>query len=300
MVSGILLPAEKTQLFKMRLRIMNEQDVPGGLRLNTLAGWNQTAADWRRFLRNSPSGCFVMEHDGEVVGTAATINYESHFAWIGMVLVDPEFRKQGIGTELLKKTIEHLDAAGVRTMKLDATPQGKPIYEKLGFEEEYEIERWMMKRPNAKTSTQSASTCVPLSEMQRENIFQLDKELFGADRSFLLRVLAEEAPEFELAAWEKELLHGYAFGRRGLFADHLGPWMARTRGATERLLKEFLAASSRETVIVDCLKANSMAVELLSAYGFASARSLTRMVRGPNSYPGRPEFFCAILGPEFG
>ena len=51
----------------MRLRIMTEQDVPGGVRLNTLSGWNQTAADWRRFLENSPRACFVMEHDGKVV-----------------------------------------------------------------------------------------------------------------------------------------------------------------------------------------------------------------------------------------
>src|SRR5437773_3326819 len=93
----------------MRLRIMTEQDVPGGVRLNTLSGWNQTAADWRRFLENSPRACFVMEHDGKVVGTAATIPYESRFAWIAMVLVDPEHRKQGIGTDLLKKAIEHLD-----------------------------------------------------------------------------------------------------------------------------------------------------------------------------------------------
>src|ERR1700752_2952423 len=131
----------------MRLRVMNEQDVPGGLRLNTLSGWNQTAADWRRLLKNSPRGGFVMEHDCTVVGTATTINYESRFARIGMVLVDPEYRKQGIGTALLEKTIEYLEMSRIATMKLDATPQGKPIYTKLGFVEEYEIERWMLKRP---------------------------------------------------------------------------------------------------------------------------------------------------------
>ena len=66
---------------------MTEQDIPAGLRLNTIAGWNQTSTDWRRFLQNSPNGCFVMEHDAKVVGTATTISYENRFAWIGMVLV---------------------------------------------------------------------------------------------------------------------------------------------------------------------------------------------------------------------
>ena len=284
----------------MRLRIMTEQDVPGGLRLNTLSGWNQTAADWRRFLENSPSGCFVMEHDGNVVGTATTINYERRLAWIGMVLVDPEYRKQGIGTALLEKTIEYLDETNIRTMKLDATPQGKPIYTKLGFVEEYEIERWVLKRtPGANPKPQS-STYAPLSELQTNQIFELDRELFGADRSFLLRALCDEAPEFATAVWNEEFLQGYAFGRRGLFADHLGPWMARTQVAAEEILCGFLAKSCRQTLFVDCMKANSMGVELLRSCGFAPSRPLTRMVRGPNLYPGRPDSFCAILGPEFG
>src|SRR5205085_5032011 len=284
----------------MRLRTMPEQDVPGGLRLNTLAGWNQTVADWQRFLKNSPRGCFVMEHDGKVVGTATTIRYESRFAWIGMVLVDQEYRKQGIGTALLKKAIEHLDNSNIRTMKLDATPQGKPIYTKLGFVEEYEIERWLRKRPAGTSSTAQSLARAPLRETHREQIFRLDKKLFGADRSFLLRALCEEALEFATAVWEQELLNGYAFGRRGLFADHLGPWMARTRTAAEKILQQFLATSSRETLIVDCMKSNAVAAELLRACGFAPSRPLTRMFRGPNAYPGKPESFCAILGPEFG
>ena len=284
----------------MRLRVMTEQDVSGGLRLNTLSGWNQTTADWRCFLKNSPRGCFVMEDDGKIVGTATTINYGKRFAWIGMVLVDPKYRKQGIGTQLLMKTVEHLDEEKIGIMKLDATPQGKPIYAKLGFVEEYEIERWIRKTPPGAALPVPQSICTPLSEMQKEQIFRMDEELFGADRSFLLRALCEEAPELATAVWEDELLQGYAFGRRGLFADHLGPWIARTRAAAEKFLRGFLTQTSRETIIVDCLKSNSMAIDLLHSCGFAPSRPLTRMVRGPNLYPGKPDSFCAILGPEFG
>jgi GNAT superfamily N-acetyltransferase len=284
----------------MRLRIMTEQDVPGGLRLNTLSGWNQTAADWLRFLRLSPGGCFVMEHDGKIVGTATTISYQTRFAWIGMVLVDPYYRKQGIGTQLLEKTIEHLDHSHMRTMKLDATPLGKPIYTKLGFVEEYEIERWVRKRSPGNAPSAPRPPRVPLTLTQLQQVLTLDSELFGADRSFLLRSLQNQSPEFAMAVWEGGAPQGYAFGRRGLFADHLGPWMARNRGAAEELLQAFLAQSSRDTVIVDCMKSNPVAVELLKACGFAPARPLTRMFRGPNDYPGRPDSFCAILGPEFG
>jgi GNAT superfamily N-acetyltransferase len=130
----------------MRLRTMTSEDIPGGIRLKEIAGWNQTREDWERFLKASPKGCFVAEVEGKICGTATTISYENRFAWIGMVLVAPEHRSKGFGTQLLERAIRHLDDLQVPTIKLDATPQGKPIYEKLGFVSEYELERWTLQR----------------------------------------------------------------------------------------------------------------------------------------------------------
>ncbi len=279
----------------MNLRVMTRADIPAGMRLKEIAGWNQTPADWERFLRASPEGCFVAEADGRVVGTATTITYEGRFAWIGMVLVDPEYRSQGIGTRLLEKTIEHLDAQAVPTLKLDATPQGKPIYEKLGFVSEYEIERWMLKRsPGAET------TPGPRARPDLEGILQLDREVFGADRSELLRSLDREMPTFTLEVNLRGELAGYALGRQGSRADHLGPWMALDEASARNSLEEFLRRSARETVFVDSMKSNLFAIPLLRSRGFEYSRPLTRMYRGSNAHPGSPELLCAILGPEFG
>lgn len=281
-------------------RVMTEQDVASGVRLNTIAGWNQTAADWRRFLENSATGCFVTEVDGQVVGTAVTICYENRFAWIGMVLVDPEFRGIGIGTQLLYKAIEHLERSGIPTMKLDATPLGKPIYLKLGFVPEYEIERWTRKRAAVVCASKPAQLEEISDENQIAQVCELDRELFGADRGFLLRSLLEESPGLTAILYKDERPRGYTLGRKGLFADHLGPWCARNREAAQELLQSFLQQSPRETIIVDCLPSNSAIVDLLKTAGFTRSRPLTRMVRGQNLHPGKPESICAILGPEFG
>jgi hypothetical protein len=185
-------------------------------------------------------------------------------------------------------------------MKLDATPFGKPLYTKLGFVTEYEIERWILKRPPPDTSAVPRSSQPHPTPAELEQICELDKELFGADRATLLRSLHEQAPELTLALWGNARLQGYALGRHGLFADHLGPWMAEGREAAQKLLEIFLRCSSRDTLIVDCMKSNPVIIQLLSAHGFTLSRPLTRMFRGPNDYPGRPDLFCAILGPEFG
>jgi GNAT superfamily N-acetyltransferase len=281
----------------MELRVMTKLDIPGGVRLNTIVGWNQIEADWTRFLEGSPDGCFVMDDDGKIVGTAATLPYEDRFAWIGMVLVDPDYRNQGIGTTLLRRAIEYLDGAGIPTLKLDATPAGKPLYEKMGFVSEYEIDRWILKRS---VTEQASNIDGSLSPAELTQILEYDRQIFGADRSALLRSLAECAPELSLSIRTDGVLRAYAFGRHGLFADHLGPWMAQDSQTARFLLSEFLRRSSRETVIVDALKSNHAAAELLREHGFSPARLLTRMYRGPNAFPGNPKCLCAILGPEFG
>ena len=284
----------------MRLRTMTKDDIPSGMKLKELAGWNQTAADWERFLDASPQGCFVAESDGEVCGTVTTLVYESRFAWVGMVLVDPQHRGQGIGTRLLQKGIEHLDRLGIATVKLDATPAGKPIYERLGFTTEYEIERWVLDarprppRPDLLSESEiSQSTSL-------EEILAVDRVVFGADRSALLHSLHQSAPEFTASISSLGSSFGYMLGRHGSRADHLGPWMARSEKNAQQLLAAFLARSDRETVFVDSMKANPFAARLLESAGFEFSRPLTRMYRGANEFPGRPGDFCGILGPEFG
>jgi GNAT superfamily N-acetyltransferase len=293
----------------MNLRTMTMADIPSGMRLKNLAGWNQTPTDWERFLRASPDGCFVMEEDGQVIGTATTIAYDGRFAWIGMVLVDPDFRGRGIGTRLLEKAIEYLDARGIPTIKLDATPQGRPIYEKLGFVAEYEIERCVLRRPclgqmalRQGTRPKAEMTLGDrISDRLLESVFKLDAEVFGGDRSGLLRSLHADAPAFTLTTpTSVGDVTGYALGRCGSHADHLGPWVARDKRTVRQLLLEFLGRSQREALFVDLVKPNAHADALLRSQGFGFSRPLTRMYRGPNAHPGRPEFVCGILGPEFG
>jgi GNAT superfamily N-acetyltransferase len=275
------------------IRAMTAEDIPEGMRMKDVAGWNQTADDWMRFLTATPDGCFVAECEGQVVGTSATIIYEGRFAWIGMVLVDAPYRGRGIGTALLERAIRHLESRKIPCMKLDATPQGKRLYEKLGFVSEYEIERWMLRRHSA--------VDVPGKGAEEiEDMLRFDREIFGADRGQLLRSLAEAAPDFALVDKEGEEITGYTFGRRGSRADHLGPWVARSEDTASRLLDAFLCRSDRDLVFVDCLQANPWAIPLVKTRGFELSRPLTRMFRGTNKYAGRPELVCGVLGPELG
>ncbi len=308
---------------------MTSADIPAGMRLKEIAGWNQTQEDWERFLEAAPEGCFVAEWNGQVAGTVATIIYEQRFAWIGMVLVDPTLRGKGIGTALLIKAIDYLDAKRVPCMKLDATPQGKPIYARLGFRDEYEIERHSLTREaygdspglgvaptfracpeqsegsasadlKASATNQTGTQTAAAGAESLDALLEFDHKVFGADRSALLRSLAKSAPELVAIDRSGGAVEGFALGRQGSLADQLGPWAAANASAAREVFDDFLRRSRRPVVFVDVLRDNAWAPALLAARGFQFSRSLTRMYRGENAHPGRPDLLGAILGPEFG
>jgi GNAT superfamily N-acetyltransferase len=65
--------------------------------------------------------------------------YQGHFTWIGMVLVDPEAKRKGIGKTLLNKSIEIARTKGA--IRLDATAEGYELTTQLGFRTEFELLR---------------------------------------------------------------------------------------------------------------------------------------------------------------
>src|SRR5512141_2083245 len=86
----------RTGLESLAIRRMEAADIPAGIRLCRISGWNQQERDWSRFLTLEPDGCFVACTGGQVCGTATTLRYGERLGWIGMVLVDPEQRGRGI------------------------------------------------------------------------------------------------------------------------------------------------------------------------------------------------------------
>jgi GNAT superfamily N-acetyltransferase len=237
-----------------RIRLLEPSDVPQALALSQAAGWNQTPDDWSLAIEMNPDGCFAMELDHTVVATTTSVRYRTDLAWIGMVLTHPDFRGRGYARELMQRALDHLQ--DVRTVKLDATPMGAPLYRRLGFIDECTIERWL--RP--------AQVSPPVQVDPYDPLAALDKEAFGADRSALLQRLAK----FEAAS-----VRGVAFamGREGRF----GPCVSRSKEAALALAQWYLARHPGQPVLWDLLPENNLAQTL----GFEFSRRLTRMARGP-------------------
>lgn len=283
----------------LRLRIMTRADLPFADSVRNLAGWNQTPADWERFLALAADGCFLAEWNGAHAGTASTMVYGPKLAWIGMVLVHPDYRRRGIGRALLEQCIDHLRQRGVHCIKLDATPQGKTVYDGLGFKDEWTLTRWERK-PGETPHSPADSRIRNWMEEDAEPSDNLNIAAFGVSRRELIRLLVMQAHGALVVEPGPGRFAGYGLLRRGSQAHYLGPVVAESPDAGTRIIEALLDRANGKRIFWDIPDQNGAAVSIAEQRGFTVQRTLTRMHLGENTAPGNPALQFAIAGPELG
>jgi GNAT superfamily N-acetyltransferase len=280
---------------KIHLRLMTPSDLAFADALRALAGWNQTLGDWQRLLAHEPGGCFIAEWDGSPAGTATTTRYGTDLAWIGMVLVHPDYRRRGIGQALLQHCLDYLQ--DVSCVKLDATPLGKMLYEQLGFQEEWSLTRW------EGTPALPQLTSWPPEMQPWETslaVEQLDTQAFGVSRQKLLGHLASQSCLASIGRDAGGNIGGYGILREGARALYAGPIVAASAELGGKLATHIAAHTRGNLVYWDIPDLNAAAVDLAKKLGLSPQRHLLRMCRGKNRHPGNPLRVFAIADPSIG
>ena len=212
----------------IQIRRMIREDIAHGMRLKEQAGWNQVEPDWQRLFDLQPDGCFLAEFDGKPVGTVTTCRF-GPVAWIAMMLVDAAYRGQGLGRALMTRALEDLDHHEVRSIRLDATPLGRPLYESLGFVPETTFVRFAGTLPPA-----VGITGLPRGNSPgRENeLIALDRQVTGTDRGRLIsRLFAEHGDSLRVVADDRGV-EGFLMTRPGSNARR-SDLASRTRGPAD-------------------------------------------------------------------
>lgn len=292
-----MVPAEPA------IRLLTAADLDDAFGLSAGAGWNQGLPDWRMLLQLAPAGSFAAVVERRVVGTAIGIDYGT-FGWIAMMLVDPSLRGRGLGARLLEAAMGAVPPDV--PIRLDATPLGRPLYQRYGFEDEVMLTRHVAEasRPRPDGAADLQPDVRPLAAVDLPQVTALDRQVFGADRRILLEWALAGAPQYAHAVEAGAGIH-YCLGRRGRLFDLLGPVVAADDETAQALLNASLVAADGRAVAVDAFDRHAGFTEWLRSRGFTAQRPLFRMRRA-----ARPEgraatgasqvFERAILGPEFG
>lgn len=265
------------------LRSLRSQDLSAAVRLSTQAGWNQTYEDWTMLLDLAPEGCLAIEIDGRLASTTTLLCYERKLAWIGMVLTDPAYRRQGLARKLFEECLKRADSMRIETLKLDATDQGQPLYEKFGFRCEQDIERW------SRPGNGAAPNFAPVDD--NASLANIDAPYFPADRSSLLVRLASRSSVHTNP-------DAYLLARPGRLSAYLGPCVSKNVEGARQLISGLIRESSCGWMW-DVFPQNRNAITLATELGFARQRHLKRMIRGKD-LPTNSNAIYAIAGFELG
>lgn len=158
------------------------EHIDGALTLSRQAEWPHRREDWQMMLELS-EGAVALDADGRVVGTILVTPYGQDCAAISMVIVDEAMRGHGLGRRLMEKAFT---IAGNRPLRLTATTDGLPLYEKFGFADCGTI----LQHQGPAQSVAAPKGVALATGDDIAAIKSLDRDAFGTDRGRLINALA--------------------------------------------------------------------------------------------------------------
>jgi GNAT superfamily N-acetyltransferase len=252
-----------------RIAPIAESDLDAGIGVLRRAGFGVAVGHLVLFPFESPHGEVLAALDGKgaPVGIACCASFGAS-GWIGALAVSPEVRRRGLGTALTQACIDWLHDRGAATVSLYATPEGRPVYERMGFVAEGPSTAW--------SGTAGARRDVDvrrLAESDRAAIADLDRAATGEDRQAVLGALLP--------------LSGFGGVRGAELAGFsvASPWgsgaaiVATDAAAGVALMAASASDPGPGTIIVP--DANEAAVQALRHWGFQRYNSAERMRLGP-------------------
>jgi len=246
------------------------------------AGLTGHPASIRFALHHPDVMAFVAVQDGQAVGTGAVTVYGGRSGWIGMVAVRPDQQRQGIGRALMEYAEDTLLAKGVGSIVLSASPYGRPLYEKMGYEAGAGYVAYAgVGTAQPPVGEPAGQRVRRLAEADWPSVAELDFGATGERRTGIMRALPP----------------GYGVqGADGRLAGFVvptpwgtGPAVASDPAVGRLLLDQMRYLGGPGSMRILTTDTNHEAVACLEALGFTLARRNTYMFKGARPQPYRPE-----------
>ena len=253
------------------IRLMTPADVEPIAAAMLREHWGDRRVNLRFVATHPQARPFVADADGDLVGIGV-LCVNGPVGWIGTVWVEPGWRRQGVGLAVTQATLEAADEAGCGTLVLVATAEGRPLYERMGFEVQtfYRI----LEAPGIEGTADARVRPFATGDLPAMEV--LDRAATGEDRGHLLRAFA--------SLDTTRVLDG-ADGSVAGFSVR-APWgggatiVPRLEDAVTMLEARRVTAGPGNRVRAGLLQENEAGLERLLVGGWTEAWSAPRLVRG--------------------
>jgi len=198
----------------------------------------------------------------------------STFAYVGMMGVNQEFQRRGIGLALMRHLLKWLDEKNISQVQLDASEAGQPMYEKLGFVAQEQV--FVLQRQAGLPILEFPQHVESIRHSDLAMLAEMDAKIFGADRSRVFSALLQAFPERSFLSYDS---YGRITGYLFMQEKRIGPWVMLEPDDEEALLHAALSLNFAEISAV-VPENNQRALELLRNHDFEIVRTNRHMVRG--------------------
>jgi len=270
------------------LRPMHAGDLSAMHGLALQMSWPHRLEDCAQLLALG-DGIVAVDATGLTVGVGLRWSFGRDAGTIGLVLVAPERQGRGIGRALMEALIAD---SGSRALMLNATAEGLPLYEKLGF-----ISTGLVRQHQGRRSAPPPAPDVPLRRAVPSDhvaLCALDAAAFGADRSALIGSLLASGDAWlvDRAGQPAGFAILRAFGRGTI----VGPVVASNEDEAIALVAAAAKAAPPGVWRIDIPASAEGLATWLTTAGLPAIDTVTVMLRGswPATWKGLQRYGLAL------
>lgn len=225
-----------------------------------------------------------VEKDGRIVGIGCAICF-SESAFLSHIIVDKDYRRQGIGSFVVKYLLNDLKKRNIENVMLVTTPEDETIYSKAGFRKVSGYRSFKKDRDTVTTTVHNKIR--PYQKEYYASILRLDKYINGENRERLLKQYLDSAYVYV----DGDKLVGFYIPQLGE-----GPVYAKTDEAGKALLQ--LKYSLAEQVVLP--EENMEGISYVQELGYVETGSKSSKMIFGGTTNWNPSMIYSRIGGNFG
>ncbi|MBE9223927.1 GNAT family N-acetyltransferase [Phormidium sp. LEGE 05292] len=263
---------------QFKIRPMTLADLELSLEWAATEGWNPGIYDAEAFYATDPGGFLMGEINGEPISSISAVRYDDKFGFIGLYIVQPNWRGQGFGLQTWNAGLKLL---GDRNIALDGVLAQVENYRKFGFQLAYRHVRYA----GLGMTTEINKSLVLLSDVGMEKLLNYDRQYFPTPRPQFLQKWINQPENAAYGFLKNDNLSGYGVLRKCRNGFKIGPLFAEDSEIAESLFLALINHAQNQPIFLDTPDANSQAIYLAQKYSMQPVFECVRMYTR-----GIPEF----------
>lgn len=257
-----------------RIGTMSREDLARTLDWAAAEGWNPGLHDAGCFHAADPGGFFMGWRDDRPVAAISAVKYGTGFGFVGLYIVDPAHRGQGLGWALWQHAMASLDG---RIAGLDGVVEQQANYRKSGF---VLAHRNVRHAGRARPLAQPVA-CVDLRTLDFDRVQAFDALHAPAPRTAFLRAWLAQPDSHSLGIVEDGELVASGTIRACREGHKIGPLHATTEAAADALFRALCArVAAGDAVHMDLPEPNAAARALAARHDLQPVFETARMYVG--------------------